>query len=104
MGNTTALQDRLNETADEKLEKDISEVKDAITAHFYSGWGNTEVRMEAGNESVTVRLSDVVIGISGALRKSLQDRRRNDETEAFMDKVNNLGDEIDSLRDEVGLG
>ncbi len=104
MGDTTALQDQLNAIADAKLEQDIVKVQQAITAHFHSGWGSVEVRMKAGNESVTVRLSDVVTGISNTLRKILQDRRRDDETEAFMDKVNNLGDEIASLRDEVGLG
>ncbi len=104
MTEPTALQDRLNEIADEKLEKDIAEVKAAITAHFYSGWGSADVRLKAGNNSVTARLSDVINGISNALRKTLQEDRRNEETEAFMDKVNSLGDEITALRDEVGLG
>lgn len=104
MAKTTALQDRLNEIADEKLEKDICEVQKAITTHFYSGWGSIKIRMNVGNEEVTARLSDVVNGISSTLRETLQEDRRNEETEAFMDKVNSLGDEIDSLRDEVGLG
>lgn len=104
MAKTTALQDRLNKIADEKLEKDISEVQKAITAHFYSGWGNIEVSLKVGNEEVTARLSDVVKGISDTLRDTMRTRRRDEETAAFMDKVDHLGNEIDSLRDEVGLG
>ena len=103
MGKTTTLQASLNDIADDKLDRDIEHVKGAIVKHLYTGWGRTPVTMKAGNESVTVHLTDVVDGIATMLRKTLEERRRAEETQAFMNKVDSLGNEIDALRDEVGL-
>ena len=103
MGETTALQDRLDEMADEKLDEDIVEITKAITTPLYSGWGSIEVRMKARNESVTVSLSEVINGLCKALRSTLQDRRREEQTAQFINKVDHLDDQINVLREEVGL-
>ena len=104
MTDTTELQARLNDRADEKLNEELKKIRTAIVYPLWSGWGSIKITMKTGNESVTVELSKLMDGLTKSLRKHLEERWREEETKKFMNKVEHLGDEIDALRDEAGLG
>ena len=92
------LQSRLNAAADAKLIKFVDE---CFAGMGKLGMSNTLTELKRVN-SVAIYFSEVVHHLKKHAMEKLQEKFRDEETKAFIDRVTHLANSVDELREYVG--
>lgn len=92
------LQSRLNAAADAKLVKFVDECFSHLNKLGIDSV-QTEYRRASNPSS---RFAEVVYGLKNLARQTLQEKFRDEETKAFIDRVTHLANSVDELREYVG--